>query len=519
MTSTTSLLSIILRNRRLLSSSALIAILFVAIANDGSRSVAGGNRDPGKRTLHVMDYGHELPIEITEIRNFHKSHWLRDLEIDLKNVSTKPIYEIYLMLFMPDDRDDGGNSSAVGLEYGRFDLVHPSHLPSADDKPLWPGATVVMKVDERQSTGYEHHLTKQSVQVASTYRIRMAILAINFGDNTGFINGGVPYPGTLGAPKPVSRYVKIPVESNQQLLRFRIITRPPIDSASPSDMAAEKVHALDVCCPSRCAGNYSNYPTAHYCLTCDIPDVNPEPCRVSACSDLLQSRAWCGPQDDAHYCGQIATAIDCPPPPEPCDFIYCGIGQHQDPFSCHCVPNNPSPILLDVLGNGFDLTDAHNGVNFDLDSDGTAEHLSWTAGGSDEAFLVLDRNGNGVVDNGTELFGNFTPQPPSENPNGFLALAEYDRRANGGNADGIIDSRDAVFSLLRLWQDTNHNGVSEPNELHTLHSSGVYAISLNYQESRRTDQYGNQFRYRARVFDAHGAHLGRWAWDVFFVTQ
>lgn len=148
---------------------------------------------------------------------------------------------------------------------------------------------------------------------------------------------------------------------------------------------------------------------------------------------------------------------------------------------------------------------------------GTKRHYAWPQASSGSAFLVLDRNGDGTINNGSELFGNHTAQPPSAEENGFLALAVFDRPENGGNADGIIDARDTIFARLRLWLDLNNDGISQASELFPLQQFGIDSIELDYKLDQRRDRYGNWFRFRGKITGRDpktGASFERTIYDV-----
>jgi hypothetical protein len=210
-------------------------------------------------------------------------------------------------------------------------------------------------------------------------------------------------------------------------------------------------------------------------------------------------------------------AFQCGLPPDPClnGAVVGGPIAADDAPDC-------SPIIIDVSGEGFHLTSADKGVQFDITGTGKPVQIAWTASGSANAFLALDRDHDGLISSGKELFGNFSPQPSSAHPNGFLALAEFDKSENGGNDDGIIDENDSVFADLRLWVDINHDGISEPGELFKLNDLGIFSISLRYRESDRTDEYGNRFRYRAKINvmnqQEDASQAGPVAYDVFLTT-
>jgi hypothetical protein len=202
----------------------------------------------------------------------------------------------------------------------------------------------------------------------------------------------------------------------------------------------------------------------------------------------------------------------------------CSEDYFCDPDSdCTCQPDWPwnDPIIIDLAGAGYTLTNLQSGVFFDFFGTGTRRLTSWTAAGANVGFLALDRNGNGRIDDGTELFSNISPQPrrgKSGKGNGFLALAEFDKPENGGNGDGWITNADAIFPKLLVWVDKNHDGISQPSELFSLTQAGIQAISLDYRRSRWKDDYGNIFRYRSAIIWCCQA-APQWIYDVLLQVQ
>ncbi len=247
-----------------------------------------------------------------------------------------------------------------------------------------------------------------------------------------------------------------------------------------------------------------------------IGQPGPTLCDISAVG--LTNNYFCAttPTPCPGYCSPAMETTDTTTPSDWCTYPDTGCaGQgYFDDGGCCAAPT--SPILIDTTGGGFYLTSTAGGVLFDISGTGHPVQMGWTAASSSNAFLVLP-GADGLVHNGKQLFGNYTTQPASKTPNGFAALAIYDLPANGGNGDGIIDSRDAIFTSLRLWIDANHDGIATLDELHTLPSLGVTSISLTYRQDQRTDQFGNVFRYRAQVNPGDTTNTGRMAYDVFFV--
>jgi hypothetical protein len=249
--------------------------------------------------------------------------------------------------------------------------------------------------------------------------------------------------------------------------------------------------------------------------SCD-PSVDP----TCGCDPYTDPTCGCDPYTDP-TCGcdpYTDPTCGCDPYTDP----TCGGGgggggcdPDFDPDCCDwfgCNENQDDPIIVNLTAGPWRLTSASDGVSFDIHATGKKVKLGWTARGSNLAFLALDRNGNGVIDDGSELFGNATPLRNSQPaPNGFAALAQYD-----ANGDGVINFKDQIWKSLLLWVDANHDGVCQRNELTPIAKSKITSITLARRWTGRRDRSGNRYRYKGFL------HMGKRSqsfFDVFLVPQ
>lgn len=171
-----------------------------------------------------------------------------------------------------------------------------------------------------------------------------------------------------------------------------------------------------------------------------------------------------------------------PPPPPPVDPC-------QDGYQSQAC----SPVVINLANGAWSFSGADDPVAFDVDVDGVKELRAWPARGSRIAFLVMDMDGDGMISDGREWFGDWRPFA-TVHRNGFARLDDFD-----SDHDGAITPFDQVWSRLQLWLDANHDGVSQPDELSSLDANEIEEVGFAYHETQRADRDGVAFRYQSYV--------------------
>ena len=177
--------------------------------------------------------------------------------------------------------------------------------------------------------------------------------------------------------------------------------------------------------------------------------------------------------------------------PDGTDDHGCNTDEYWDETTQSCIPYD-CPILISLASQKYTLTSAEDGVWFDINADGIPDHIGWTQADEDLAFLAYDKNGNGLIDDGSELFGNHTVPGATT---GFEALAKWSHVTSGMLT---AENGGAYFAKLLLWTDRNHDGISQPDEIEPF-SKYFDAIGLGFGRANRRDGQGNLFRWEGFV--------------------
>ena len=162
-------------------------------------------------------------------------------------------------------------------------------------------------------------------------------------------------------------------------------------------------------------------------------------------------------------------------------------------------------------------------MRFDLRASGNAPKVQWVESGTNDGFLVLDLNRNGIIDDGSELFGEGTEiiSTGKRATNGYTAIEQYDSNLLGGNGDGVLTSKDAIWGDLKVWIDVNADGVSQDNEISSIHDFSMKKIQIfprgSKRNSTRTDEAGNKIPFWSWIItDRRGKPRAMKMVDIFF---
>lgn len=451
--------------------------------------------------------------------------WVKNFSITVRNVSQHNIKFVEAEIEFPRDAEGNPILTNVGLFAGqRFHKDPALYTAGIEDLTLKPSETVEFSVFPTVFTSLQKQLKEKNVSQDTVNSATLRILKVTFDNDKGWAIGYPTRrdvinpnkwrldkgetddspPQKNGGRKATEQVDEQTVNAVEVTTCYRFDTNEDVNCAENCTATVFKLKVMSIGF-NRKSRNWKCYgPGGFECANHSAYDENTSiTCGLGGGGGGGNCDGGFAPQAGDITTDKISTPGLHPISPD----VTC--------VDCECQ----SPVILDVNGNGFNLTDAPGGVKFDLNKDGMREQISWTAVNSDDAWLALDRDGDGAITNGGELFGNYTPQPSSPRTNGFLALAEFDKSENGGNGDHLINAQAAIFTSLRLWQDRNHNGVSEASELKTLGQLHVVSLSLDYSYSFRTDEHGNRFRYKApAIFTDGRVEMGRWAWDVFLTT-
>jgi serine-aspartate repeat-containing protein C/D/E len=162
-----------------------------------------------------------------------------------------------------------------------------------------------------------------------------------------------------------------------------------------------------------------------------------------------------------------------------------------------------SPIALDLNGDGVKTLSIDQGVQFDLLNTGNKIATGWLSG--QDGFLAVDANGNGQIDDRSELFGGGVGE-------GFAALATFD-----SNGDGVVSASDSLFGSLSIWQDANEDGLTDNGELKSLAAYGISGLNTSHSNSFSTDAQGNILGETSSAITNKGQSLDMI--DVYFKVQ